>query len=165
MHQYIKSNAKEKKTQRNNHLAFSLLDILLQIDLHCSHSFTFLIQGIAKFLSIYSLKLLQFPDVPDSPTHLQATEVTKTSVTLTWEVPQKDGGSPITGYIVERCQQPGSRWVKVSKKSTPDTMYAVNELIEHTDYKFRVAAENSVGIGKPSEPTSSITVKIPYGKS
>lgn len=85
-------------------------------------------------------------------------------MTLTWEVPQKDGGSPITGYIVERCQQPGSRWVKVNKKPVPDTMYTVPDLIENTDYKFRVAAENSVGVGKPSEPTSSITVKQPYGK-
>lgn len=108
--------------------------------------------------------LILTTDVPDSPTHLQATEVTKSSVTLTWEVPQKDGGSPITGYIVERCQQPGSRWTKVTKKSVPDTMYTVPDLIESTDYKFRVAAENAVGVGKPSEPTSSITVKQPYGE-
>lgn len=103
-------------------------------------------------------------DVPDSPTHLQATEVTKSSVTLTWEVPQKDGSSPITGYVLERCQLPGSRWVRVSKAPIPDTKYTVPDLIENTEYQFRVSAVNAIGTGKPSEPTSPVIVKQPFDK-
>ena len=105
-----------------------------------------------------------FVDVPDSPKHLQPTDVTKSSVTLTWEAPQKDGGSPITGYILERCQLPGSRWAKINKKPISDTMHTVTDLVENVDYQFRVSAENAVGIGKPSEATSPVKVKAPYGK-
>lgn len=118
------------------------------------------------FFKIYSyLKLnISYTDVPDSPKHLQATEVTKDNMTLTWEVPQKDGGSPITGYILEKCQLPGSRWGKVTKEPIPDTMYSVPNLVEGTEYKYRVAAENAAGVGKPSEPTSPLKAKDPYGK-
>jgi len=104
-------------------------------------------------------------DVPDSPKHLQASEVTKTSVTLTWEEPQKDGGSPITGYVLERCQLPRTSWTKANKKPVPDTMFTLENLVEGAEYKFRVSAENAVGVGKPSEPTSPITAKDPYGKT
>lgn len=83
---------------------------------------------------------------------------------MTWEVPQKDGGSPITGYVLERCQLPGSRWQKASKKPIPDTMFTVPDLYENTEYQFRVSAVNAIGVGKPSEPTSPIKAKEPFGK-
>ena len=83
---------------------------------------------------------------------------------MTWEMPQKDGGSPITNYVIERCQMPGSRWARLNKENVPDTVYTACDLVEGTEYKFRVAAENAAGVGQPSEPTGPIKAKDPYGK-
>ena len=102
-------------------------------------------------------------DVPDSPKHLQVTDITRDYMTMTWEMPQKDGGSPIIGYIIERCQLPGSRWNRINKENVPDTVYTACDLVESTEYKFRVAAENAAGVGQPCEPTGPIKAKDPYG--
>lgn len=45
---------------------------------------------------------LEVVDVPSSPKNLTVTDISEDSVTLTWEVPEDDGGSPITGYTVEK---------------------------------------------------------------
>ena len=108
--------------------------------------------------------VLSFADLPDSPKHLQVTDITRSYMTMTWEMPQKDGGSPITGYVIERCQLPGSRWTRLNKENVPDTVYTATDLVEGTEYKFRVAAENAAGVGPPSEPTGPIKAKDPYGK-
>lgn len=45
---------------------------------------------------------LEVVDSPSSPRNLSVTTVTEDSVSLTWDVPSDDGGSPITGYTVEK---------------------------------------------------------------
>ena len=41
---------------------------------------------------------------PGPPRKLEVDEVGKSSCALTWKAPEFDGGSPITGYYVERKQ-------------------------------------------------------------
>lgn len=41
-------------------------------------------------------------DCPSSPRNLTVTDVAEDSVSISWEIPEDDGGSPITGYIVEK---------------------------------------------------------------
>lgn len=96
--------------------------------------------------------------------NIQVAEVTDKSVTLTWDAPQSDGGSPITGYVVEKRQSHSPRWVKASKTPVIDRTFTLPDLIENNDYEFRVSAENQAGIGSPSEPTPSVKVKFPFGK-
>ncbi|XP_061466182.1 immunoglobulin superfamily member 22 isoform X2 [Rhineura floridana] len=54
-------------------------------------------------------------DPPGTASQPQVTDVTKDAITITWNPPAKDGGSPVTGYIVERRKKGSSLWVPVSK--------------------------------------------------
>ena len=101
---------------------------------------------------------------PGEPRKLQVENITKSSCTLNWKIPDFDGGAEITGYFVERQQAFSNRWSKVNKKATRSTQFEVNDLVELTEYKFRVVAENDAGQGKPSEPTDMVIAKDPYSK-
>ena len=50
-------------------------------------------------------------DEPDAPKNLKATDWDKDHVDLKWEPPVSDGGSPITGYLVEKKDKYGN-WEK-----------------------------------------------------
>ena len=105
-----------------------------------------------------------YSDAPDAPKKLTATEVTRDSVTLTWQPPEKDGGAPITGYVLEKKSPSSGRWVRVSKSPIKDTMFTVKDLIEGEELEFRVMAENSAGISKPSAGTGNMVIKDPYSE-
>lgn len=52
------------------------------------------------------------PGPPEGP--LLITEITPESCVLTWLSPKDNGGSPITNYIVERCNvKTPNTWEKV----------------------------------------------------
>ena len=85
-------------------------------------------------------------------------------MTLTWDAPSSDGGSPVIGYHVEKRGSDTKRWVMASKTTLRDKKLTVTDLIEETDYEFRVIAENKVGTGEPGNPSRPITAKDPWGK-
>lgn len=88
-----------------------------------------------------------------------------TSAVLTWTTPTSDGGSPVTGYLIDRCTNHSGRWIRVTREEVKDLTYAFDNLIEGTVYEFRVVAVNAKGESKPSEPTEPFTAKNPYGKN
>lgn len=45
----------------------------------------------------------------------QVTDVTKDTMTITWNAPTQDGGAPVLGYIVERRKKGSNLWVPVNK--------------------------------------------------
>ncbi len=51
-------------------------------------------------------------DPPGTPGTPECAGTTEDSITLTWEPPSKDGGRPVTGYIVEKKEKGTKRWVK-----------------------------------------------------
>jgi len=103
-------------------------------------------------------------DVPGAPSAPEVSEVTKESCQLSWTAPEEDGGSPVTGYFIERSTAGSSRWLRVNKELAPDTSYTVDGLIEDTEYVFRIVAVNKVGEGEPGAPSKPITAKDPWGK-
>ncbi len=92
---------------------------------------------------------------------MRIVETLAESVSLTWDAPAKDGGTPITGYVVER--RTGKHWIPAKVKVTA-TSFTVTELSEGNKYEFRVVAENKMGQSKPSEPTAPVIVKNPFSK-
>uniref|UniRef100_A0A673ANW9 Titin n=1 Tax=Sphaeramia orbicularis TaxID=375764 RepID=A0A673ANW9_9TELE len=91
--------------------------------------------------------------LPGSPKALEVSDIKKDSMVLTWEAPTEDGGSPITGYIIEKHDKEGVRWTRCNRKTVTDLTFKVTALLEGHNYEFRVAAENGVGVGEPSSPT------------
>nr|4U3H_A Chain A, FN3con [synthetic construct] len=81
---------------------------------------------------------------PSPPGNLRVTDVTSTSVTLSWEPPP----GPITGYRVE-YREAGGEWKEVTVPGS-ETSYTVTGLKPGTEYEFRVRAVNGAGEGPPS---------------
>ena len=104
-------------------------------------------------------------DVPSSPSAPTVSDTTASSMTLSWSPPKSDGGTPITGYTIERKDKFSSRWSKVTKEPVTETTFKVSNLKEGEDYQFRVTAENIRGTGQPGDACSFVTAKHPYGKS
>lgn len=50
-------------------------------------------------------------------------DITKDAVTLTWFEPDEDGGSPITGYWVEKFDPESDKWIRCNKLPIKDTTF------------------------------------------
>lgn len=77
----------------------------------------------------------------------------KNFVDLKWEPPMRDGGAPITGYIIEKKDKYSSDWVQAAEIMGNVCQGKVKGLHEGDKYEFRVRAVNKAGPGAPSEPT------------
>ena len=91
-------------------------------------------------------------------------DVCKMSAVLTWLAPSDDGGAPVTGYWIERRLTSSVRWVFANKDAVTDMTYTVKDLVEGSEYEFRVMAENKAGRGPPSAVSQSVLAKDPWGK-
>ncbi|XP_038839281.1 titin-like [Salvelinus namaycush] len=99
-------------------------------------------------------------DPCDPPANLTVTDITRTSISLTWSKPENDGGAKVTGYIVERRELPDGCWLKCNFTNLQETCYDIEGLTEDIQYDFRVIAKNSAAVlSEPSQCTGAITVK------
>ena len=96
------------------------------------------------------------PDAPDMP---RVDKITKDSVTLTWRKPINDGGSKITGYIVQKRPKNGKDWMNATKFPCSDTRFTVADLTEGDEYEFRIIAVNDQGESPPSKPCPMVRVE------
>ncbi|XP_030222782.1 titin-like isoform X1 [Gadus morhua] len=97
-------------------------------------------------------------DQCDPPTNLTVTSITSSSVSLSWDKPQYDGGAKITGYIVERKELPQSCWLKCNFTNLQETCFDVTGLTEDDQYDFRVIAKNAAELlSPPSKCTGPVT--------
>ena len=111
------------------------------------------------------INTFEFTDIPSQPGKPKITKSTANSATFTWHTPDTDGGAPIKGYIVEKKERFGTRWLRVNKDDlVTECECTAYELAVGSEYQFRVTAENKAGLSKPSEPSDGITIKPPYGK-
>ena len=101
----------------------------------------------------------------EPPRNVRITDISKNSVNIAWKPPAFDGGSKITGYIVEKRDLPDGRWTKASFTNVIETQFTVSGLTQNSQYEFRVFARNAVGsVSNPSEVVGPITCIDSYGK-
>jgi titin len=85
-------------------------------------------------------------------------------VSLAWDVPESDGGSPIKRYVIEKADTKKGNFIEAGETESGTLQFKVTKLFEGTEYQFQVSAENSVGRGKPAVLSEPVTAKLPFGK-
>ena len=106
------------------------------------------------------VRVLDRPAVPRGP--VQYSEITNDSVIVSWVAPHADGGSPVSGYVVEIRDKDdeNKEWKMVSGSSTRTTL-KVKRLKTGTQYVFRIRAENRFGVSNSLE-SPVIQIKYPF---
>uniref|UniRef100_A0A8C4RY33 Myosin binding protein C1 n=1 Tax=Erpetoichthys calabaricus TaxID=27687 RepID=A0A8C4RY33_ERPCA len=98
------------------------------------------------------IKVVDVPDPPPPPT---VTEVGGDWCSMIWEPPVYDGGSPISGYFIERKKKQSSRWMRLNFDLCKEMAFEPKKMIEGVPYEVRVFAVNTIGTSRPSEPSKA----------
>ncbi|XP_018399453.1 PREDICTED: titin homolog [Cyphomyrmex costatus] len=100
--------------------------------------------------------LVTVTDRPTAPGKIAIAMTLDRSVILSWKEPEDDGGCKIGTYIIEYYRIGWEVWLKaVTSRRTTVTL---TKLIEGSEYKFRVKAENPYGVSDPSEESDVIFI-------
>ena len=105
------------------------------------------------------------PDKPGKPTGLvfngnspDPTIPTADMIPLTWVAPTATGGSPITGYKIERSLNAATGWMTiVANTGTTALTYVDKKLTANTQYYYRVSAITAGGTGPASDTEDATT--------
>ncbi|CDR06996.1 unnamed protein product [Oncorhynchus mykiss] len=100
--------------------------------------------------------------LPGPPSKPEVTDVTKSSVSLSWE-PGPEEGSPVTSYVIEAFGQLVSNSWQTVADHVKTTQFTVKDLRPNTVYLFLIRAVNAQGLGDPSpmsEPVRTQGTKI-----
>ncbi|NWW70854.1 MYOM3 protein, partial [Climacteris rufus] len=98
---------------------------------------------------------------PGSPLNVKCHDVHKDCLVLSWVAPSDDGGSPILGYLIERCEAGSEEWVLCSAQPVKSCRCPVLGLAEGHTYQFRVKAVNRAGSSHPSRASEPVTSHDP----
>ncbi|TRY93441.1 hypothetical protein DNTS_005742 [Danionella cerebrum] len=100
---------------------------------------------------------LTIVDKPDPPARVPAaSDIRKSSLTLSWYGPTYDGGSAVQSYTLEAWDSVDRKWTDLA--SCNSTSYHVQGLLPDRQYKFRVRAVNIYGTGEPSAESEPVQV-------
>lgn len=100
--------------------------------------------------------LVTVTDRPAAPGKVAVAMTLGRSVTLSWKEPEDDGGCKIGTYIIEYYRIGWEVWLKATTSRCISA--TLTELIEGSEYKFRVKAENPYGVSDPSEESDVIFI-------
>lgn len=114
-------------------------------------------QAIDLQFFIFFIAFLDRPEHPASGPYVS--QLTPSSLVLSWSGPSYDGGSPITEYIVEMQSfgpSESTDWSVLTSKCKDTTYQVRSGLQSQGEYRFRVRACNAVGVSDPSEESDCI---------
>ncbi|KAF4800112.1 Myomesin-3 [Turdus rufiventris] len=98
---------------------------------------------------------------PGSPLNVKCHDVNRDCLILSWVPPSDDGGSPILGYLIERCEAGSEQWLQCSAQPVKSCRCPVLGLAEGQTYQFRVRAVNKAGTSHPSKASDPVTTHDP----
>src|SRR3990170_411024 len=93
--------------------------------------------------------------IPNSPTSLTATDISPTSIKLTWTQPAANNGPPVVGYKIEFRIESGTFTTLVANTGNTVTTYTHSNLSTNTKYTYKISAINSVGTSSASNEASA----------
>lgn len=103
-----------------------------------------------------------FPGPPSPPQDLHVTEAARDHISIAWKAPERNGGSPVTGYHIELCEAETEKWMRVNSRPVKELKYRAGEeegIVPEKQYIFRVRAVNSIGASEPSDISESVYAK------
>nr|KAF6471872.1 myomesin 1 [Molossus molossus] len=102
---------------------------------------------------------------PASPLDVVCLEANKDYITVSWKQPAMDGGSPILGYFIDKCEVGTDSWSQCNDTPVKFARFPVTGLMEGRSYIFRVRAVNKTGIGLPSRVSEPVAALDPAEKA
>jgi len=84
---------------------------------------------------------------------------------LQWKKPEKDGGNPVSGYIIEFKETSSPEWLQCNSFPTKLPEYTCSNVVEGLTYEFRVKAVNDAGPSEPSKPSKEQKAETPISKT
>ena len=103
-----------------------------------------------------------FSEVPEAPSALHVSDVTKTALTLTWEPPY--GDDTVSGYLIEKRHQDSDQWEQITRVPGKVRSHHMTGLKPGETLIFRVSAENPAGVSAPAELPVAVELKGKKGK-
>lgn len=95
---------------------------------------------------------------PGAPTGLTATAKSAGRIDLAWVIPASDGGSPITGYKIERETPVAGGFVdRIATTGSQSVKYYDTACLVETQYNYRVSAINVDGTSVASAAANATT--------
>uniref|UniRef100_A0A8C2A226 Myomesin 1b n=1 Tax=Cyprinus carpio TaxID=7962 RepID=A0A8C2A226_CYPCA len=102
---------------------------------------------------------------PGAPLDVQSLDANKDYVIVTWKQPAVDGGSPILGYFVDRCEVGMTHWFQCNDTPVKFARFPVTGLVEGRSYVFRVRAVNKAGMSHPSRVSEPVAAMDPADRT
>ncbi|EJW75441.1 hypothetical protein WUBG_13651, partial [Wuchereria bancrofti] len=99
--------------------------------------------------------------VPGAPENAHITDIGSCSAKVHWDAPSDNGGSAITGYIVEKKEESRRVYHRVAQVASEQMDYYMDDLKMNTSYMIRIAAMNKYGTGEYLECISFKT-SLPF---
>ena len=96
-------------------------------------------------------------DTPDEPIAPSVCHIHSNGCTVIYKAPVVQGGTMVTGYLLEFKTPHTDLWASVNRHLITGTSIKIRQLHSDTQYNFRVAAVNTCGVGKFSPASVPIT--------
>jgi len=93
--------------------------------------------------------------VPNTPTSLTASDISQTSIKLSWIKPATNNGPPVTSYKIEFKKDSGSYTTLVENTGNTITTYTHTGLTINSQYTYKISAKNSIGFSPTSNEASA----------
>ncbi|XP_067830594.1 myosin binding protein Ca isoform X2 [Heptranchias perlo] len=100
------------------------------------------------------------PIAPTSePTHLVVEDVTDTTTTLKWRIPERIGAGGLDGYLIEYSKEGSSEWIAANTELVERHGFTVKGLPTGEKINFRVRAVNIAGKSPPALLGKPVTIR------
>jgi hypothetical protein len=102
--------------------------------------------------------------VPNPPRDPEITDWTETTLSVQWKAPDSDGGSPVTGYVVEYKEKTATQWKSYFEPDANKLSTVIPELRTGAAYVVRIRARNREGDSEPCAQTPPKIAKARFVK-